>query len=101
MSIDELTDYLQRQDMVSVRIRNSVKRFVLGDAVYKNGKWNNATDVFGIYQGEDGQYCFFVSDSERGIPDYSVVCQSESEACDALIAKISRAKRIHQKSGEE
>lgn len=64
----------------------------------KNNKWSNAIDVFGIYQEEDGRYCFFITDSERGISEYSVVFATENDACEALIKKISRAERIYQKN---
>ena len=47
-------------------------------------------DAFGICKGEDGRYCFFITESERGIPLYTDVFTTESEACDALIKKISQ-----------
>ena len=55
--------------------------------------WENMTDVFGIYQGPDGRYCFFITDSERGIPEYSAVFETEEGACEALVKKIKRSEK--------
>jgi hypothetical protein len=43
-----------------------------------------------------GQYD--ITDNERGIPNYGNIYDTENEACDALLKKISRSKRIYQKN---
>ena len=98
MSIDELKNQLQLKGLLSVHVGPSVKKYVAGTSVYANNVWENMVDVFGIYQGKGGKYCFFITDSERGIPEYSAVFATENEACDALIRKMECAERIYRKS---
>lgn len=98
MRIDELKNQLQLKGLLNVHVGSSTKKYVIGTSVYANNAWENMVDVFGIYQGNDGRYCFFITDSERGIPEYSAVFATEDEACDALIKKMERAERIYQKS---
>ena len=95
MKISELEKYLNSEGLISVHVGNSVKQFVDGEKVFKNNAWENMVDVFGIYKGQDGRYCFFITDSERGIPEYSAVFAKEEEACEALSTKIVRAERIY------
>ena len=98
MKTDELKNQLQLKGLLSVHVGPSVKKYVAGTSVYANNVWENMVDVFGIYQGNDGRYCFFITDSERGIPEYSAVFATEDEACDALIEKMERTERIYQKT---
>lgn len=98
MTIIDLKAQLKNDGLLTAHVGINIKKFIVGENVFKNNKWNNAIDVFGIYQGKDGRYCFFITDSEKGIPEYSAVFATESEACDALIKKISRSERIYQKS---
>lgn len=98
MTIIDLKAQLKNDGLLTAHVGMNIKKFIVGENVFKNNKWNNAIDVFGIYQGKDGRYCFFITDSEKGIPEYSAVFTTESEACDALIKKISRSERIYQKS---
>ena len=86
--------------MLKAHFGASVKMYVSGEKVFQNGSWKNLTDVFGIYKRNDGQYCFFITDSERGIPEYTAVFETEEEACDALLKKIERAERIFQKKAK-
>ena len=97
MTIEELKDKLEKEGLLNVYIGKSMKQFVTSESVYTNNKWKNMADVFGVYQTQDGEYCFFITDSEKGIPEFTVVCTSEKDACDALMEKISRAERIHKK----
>lgn len=97
MKTDELKNQLQRKGLLSVHVGPSVKKYVAGTSVYVNNAWENMIDVFGIYQGKDGRYCFFITDSERGIPEYSAVFATKNEACDALIRKMERAERTYQR----
>lgn len=53
-------------------------------------------NVFGIYKATDDLYCFFITDNERGIPEYSMLFDKEEDACDALIKKMKRLQRIHE-----
>lgn len=97
MKTDELKNQLQRKGLLSVHVGPSIKKYAAGTSVYAS-VWENMVDVFGIYQGNDGRYCFFITDSERGIPEYSAVFATEDEACDALVRKMERAERIYRKS---
>lgn len=94
MTLSELSEYLQKEGLLYVHIGDALKKYVPGAKVFINNQWCNMIDVFGIYQGADGKYCFFITDSERGIPEYSDVFDREEEACKALIEKIIRAERI-------
>lgn len=98
MSISEIKNYLQTENLISAHVGENVKTYVSGEKIYVNGSWENMINVFGIYKGQDGRYCFFITDSERGIPEYSAVFENEEEACDALIKKIGRAERIYKKN---
>jgi hypothetical protein len=46
----------------------------------------------------NGIFRFFITDNERGIPEYGNVYDTEDETCDALLKKISRSEKIYQKS---
>jgi hypothetical protein len=49
-------------------------------------------DVFGIYKDKyTDEYCFFITDSERGMRCYSQRTLSEDEACEYLIDMARRA----------
>ena len=95
MRIDELENQLQRKGLLSVHVGSSTKKYAAGTSVYANNVWENMVDVFGICQGKDGRYCFFITDSDRGIPEYSAVFGTEDEACEALIKKMERAQNMH------
>lgn len=98
MSLVDLKEQLKKDGLLEAHVGMSKKQFVQGEMVFKNNKWENAVDVYGIYCGEDGRFCFFITDSERGIPEYSAVFATENDACEALIKKISRAEKIYQKN---
>lgn len=97
MTINEMETYLQETGLLSVHIGTEVKTYASGRMVYRNGSWENMINVFGIYKGLDGRYCFFITDSERGIPEYSGVFEKEEQACEALLKKVERSERIYQK----
>ncbi len=96
MNITDLVNALNKEKLVEAHVGTSIKTYVSEDAVIKNGSWKNLTDVYGIYKVNENKYCFFITDSERGIPEYSAVFDSEASACDALIEKISRCERIYK-----
>jgi len=100
MLLCELKTYLQTEGLMTVHIGENLKAYVPGEKVFSNGMWKNMIDVFGIYRGQDGRYCFFITDSERGIPEYSAVYEDEEEACGALLKKIERADRIYRKNAK-
>lgn len=97
MKLIELNDYLQKEGLLDVHVGYDLKKYVPGSYVFADNTWSNMIDVFGIYQGIDGRYCFFITDSERGIPEYSEPFETEDEACEALIKKMARLERIFQK----
>ncbi|MCR5837053.1 MAG: hypothetical protein K6G88_11150 [Lachnospiraceae bacterium] len=84
MRLIALKNQLQIEGLLNVHVGSGIKKYVLGESVYSNNVWENMINVFGIYQGNDGRFCFFITDSERGIPEYSAVFATEEEACDAL-----------------
>lgn len=98
MTIVELEKKLHFEDLNTAHVGESVKQFVKGEKVFVNNAWENMVDVFGVYSDQDGRYCFFITDSERGIPEYSAVFNTEEEACEALYTKIARAERIYLKN---
>ena len=96
MLINELEAQLAQEGLFMAHVGMSIKKYVRGDLVYKDSQWDNCVDVYGIFKGEDGRYCIFITDSERGIPQYRRVFSTESEACQALKRKISLEERIYQ-----
>lgn len=98
MKLIELGDHLQKEGLLDVHVGYDLKKYVPGIYVFANNMWRNMINVFGIYQGVDGKYCFFITDSERGIPEYSAVFATEDEACEALVKKMARSERIFQKN---
>lgn len=91
-----LTATLQKDGLLEVHVGDVLKKYIPGSHVFADNTWKNMIDVFGVYQGTDGRYCFFITDSERGIPEYSDVFETEEEACEALIKKMARSERLFQ-----
>ena len=98
MKLIELSDHLQKEGLLDAHVGDDLKKYVPGSHVFINNMWRNMIDVFGIYQGIDGRYCFFITDSERGIPEYSDVFETEEEACEALVKKMARSERIFKRN---
>jgi hypothetical protein len=96
MNIAEMEQVLKEKGLLKAHVDGSIKRFVPGERVYKNEQWHNAIDVFGIYKSGD-KFCFFITDCERGIPDYITIHTTEDEACDALLHFISLCEKIWQR----
>ena len=98
MTIKEMEKKLEEDGMLEVHMDGVIKRYVEGDYVYKDGQWKNHIDVFGIFKNEDGEYSFFVTDSERGIGRYGSDYDTEEEACEELIDFMYTEERIYQKN---
>ena len=98
MNISELEETLKKEDLLKVHMDGTVKEYVKGEVVYDNDGWNNYTDVFGIHQLEDGRFRFFITDSERGIPEQGRVVSTEEEACEMLLERIRRKESIYKES---
>lgn len=96
MTIKEMEAKLAHEGLLEAHVGMNLKKYVNGELIYRDSQWDNCVDVFGICRGEDGSYCFFITESERGIPLYTDVYTTENEACDALIKKISRGEKIYQ-----
>ena len=95
MRIADLKGYLTEEGLISVHFDGCVKSYISGDAVFQNGSWvTNEPDVFGIYSDER-VFCFFITDSERGVVIYSDVYEKEEDACEALLTKIKRNEKIY------
>ena len=82
--------------LLSVNVSGSVKEYVYGEYFFDKSYFGNRINRFGIYRRQDGNYCFFITDSERGVFDFSKVCKTE-EACEALMTTMSRYDRIYKK----
>lgn len=100
MNISELEEILMKEGLLEVHKDGTVKRYVKGEVVYKNGEWHNRINVFGIYKSESGRYRVFINDSERGLADYSDVFDTEEEACEDLLETIRLEDRMYKKSLE-
>lgn len=50
-----------------------------------DGKWKNVTDACGYYRKDDGGYCAFITEHERGIPNRTTHCATEEEAQKQLV----------------
>ena len=92
----ELEKKLISENLKAVVVNRAMKYYIDGDKLIKNGDWTNATDVFGIYNMKN-IFVFFITDSERGLPNYSKKFSNESDACDALYEYVTLLKRIHGK----
>ena len=64
------------------------KEYIDGDNVYFDGVFHNTTNVYGVYQFENGQYAAFVTDRERGLPRLHAFRKTEEEAFDYLFKRI-------------
>lgn len=95
MKIVELEYLLKNNGSLKIHVNNAEKTYVRGNDVYKNGKWHNLVDVFGVYQFDDGKYCYFITDSQRGIPELIDVFDSEEEACEELLKIIADKEYIY------
>ena len=97
MQISELEEILKKENLLNVHIDGCVKQYVKEDDYDK--EWNKV-DVYGIFREENGTYCVFITDSERGIADFSDIYDTEDEACESLLKIIRREDRIYKKSLE-
>ena len=91
----ELQAKLGQEDLLVVYDRGSPKYYVDESKVFVNGEWENMVDVFGIYKWDSDNYVCFMTDSERGMPYYNDVYDTESEACQKLYEMAVRLKSIH------
>ena len=98
MTITELEKYLSEKELLSVNVSGSVKEYIYGEYFFDKSYFGNRIDRFGIYRRKDGNYCFFITDSERGVFDFSKVCKTEEEACEALITTMSRCGRLYKEN---
>lgn len=98
MNINELENKLYSENLIVIYDGDVEKKYVKGNYLRENGKWINTTNVFGIYNSDDSMYCVFFTDSERGIPNYTKMFDTEEEACIALYERVARLKRIHNKN---
>lgn len=98
MNIPELEETLKKEDLLEIHMDGTVKKYVKGEVIYKNGEWQKYTDVFGIVKSDEGLYYTFLNDSERGISDYTRMYGTEEEACEDLLEMIRRKDRIYKKS---
>lgn len=97
MQISELESKLQIEGLTYAHVDGILKHYISGEKVYSDNKWKNHINVFGIYRGQDGVFCFFITDSERGIREYSDIFSTEEEACEALLIHMAMSERIYQK----
>lgn len=97
MTIKEMEAKLAHEGLLEAHVGMNLKKYVNGELIYRDSQWDNCVDVFGICRGEDGSYYFFITESERGIPLYTDVYTTESEACDALIKKFPGEKKFIRK----
>ena len=97
MNIIEMEKKLEENSLIEAHVEGTVKKYIKGEKLFYNGEQvENCTDVYGVYGLRDGKYCFFVTDSERGIPMRGRVYDTENEACKALIERISLEEEIYQ-----
>lgn len=96
----ELQAKLSQEALLVVYDRGSLKYYVDETKVFVNREWKNMVDVFGIYKLDSDNYVCFMTDSERGMPYYADVYDTESEACQELYEMAVRLKAIHTKELE-
>ena len=84
MNCKELYAKLQKLGLLSIDDDGITKKYIDGNILIKKGKFENCTDVFGIYKLNE-KYFTFMTDHERGIPDsFHVNFDTESQACEHL-----------------
>lgn len=71
------------------------KKYVDGDSVYVNGKFQNTYNAYGVYKRSDRRYVVFITDSERGLILIEKINNSEEEAFDFLYSRILNYKTIY------
>jgi hypothetical protein len=62
------------------------------------GEWvKNEINIYGCYEGKaNSESAIFITDNERGIPNYIDTFNTVEEAYDALYKKIARLNRIYK-----
>ena len=73
---------------------DSQKVYIDGNKLIKNGVRQNAINVFGVYNDSTG-FIAFVTDCERGLPNYIEPFDTEHGACDALYSRITLVNSIY------
>ena len=97
MSINEMKTRLEQEGLLKAHVGTSLKSYISGEDILVNNELDNVVDVFGIYK-EDEEFVVFITDSERGIPQYIDYFSTESEACEELLDIISSYEKIYKES---
>lgn len=96
----ELKEKLNKDNLLTVVDRDGArKNYIDGEKLIENGLRQNAVNVFGVYK-DGNEYIAFVTDNERGLPNYIEICQSEEDACKALYERIDTLNYIYIKNKE-
>ena len=93
----DLEKKLIEENLLCVYDRGEKKFYVDESKVFINKKWENMINVFGVYKWDEDNFVCFMTDGERGIPYYTNVFSTESEACRELYEMAVRLKYIHDK----
>lgn len=96
MNIHEMEEVLKKKGLLTAHYNGVLKEYVTGTVIFKDGKWKNLKDVFGIYKDKNGKYIFFITDSERGIITFRYKLDSEEVACNTLLEFIALSERVYQ-----
>lgn len=98
MKINELRQKLENENLLTIHTEDGEKQYINGEQVWSDGNWHNAINAFGIYEDSDGKFCLFITDSERGIPMYTLICDSEESACDEILEEIELREYVYKKN---
>ena len=60
------------------------KVYVDGNKVFYDGIFHNESNIFGVYKETDTRYAAFVTDAERGFPNFRSFKKTEEDACNYL-----------------
>lgn len=88
-------EQLQELKQNGFTYRGSRKRYLGRIELPKDKSWENVVDAFGYYEGPNGKYTVFVTDSERGLVSHKIKCDSEEEAVEKLLEFVNREKYIN------
>ena len=84
MNKQELEDKLREEGLLVFLGDDGYKEYVDGNDVFYEGAFHNETNIFGVYKESETRYAAFVTDAERGFPDFRSFKKTEEEACNYL-----------------
>ena len=95
----EFETKIKQEKLVQIHDGDNVKTYIEGEKIYnKEGDWvNNEVDVYGcFYNANTKEAVVFITDSEKGMPNYMEVFDKIEDAYDDLFNMIKLMEDIYR-----